>query len=65
MKKGTQVKLTETSLYFKEDDRHNPKEQTGEIVEYLSKYRIIVKWWCDITKMHFTNSYSEKDLEVV
>jgi len=65
MRKGTQVKLSETSLYYKEDDRHNPKDQTGEVVEYLTKYRIIVKWWCNVIKGHFTNSYELKDLVVV
>jgi hypothetical protein len=59
MIKGTQVKLSETSLYYKEDDRHNPKDTIGVVKEYQSSSRIIVDWG------GFTNSYSQKDLEII
>jgi len=59
MKKGTQVKLSETSLYYKEDDRHNPKNTIGVVKAYESSSRVIVNWG------GFTNSYSKKDLEEI
>jgi hypothetical protein len=59
MKKGTQVKLSETSLYYKEDDRHNPKNTIGVVKTYESSSRIIVDWG------GFTNSYSQKDLQEI
>ena len=59
MKKGTQVKLAETSLYYKEDDRHNPKNTIGVVKTYESSSRIIVDWG------GFTNSYSQKDLQEI
>ncbi len=59
MIKGTQVKLAETSLYYKEDDRHNPKDTIGVVKEYVSSSRVIVDWG------GFTNSYSKRDLELV
>ena len=59
MTKGTKVKLSETSLYYKEEDRHNPKDTIGVVKEYQSSSRIIVDWG------GFTNSYSLKDLQSV
>jgi len=59
MIKGTQVKLSETSQYYKEDDRHNPKDTIGVVKAYESSSRIIVDWG------GFTNSYSQKDLEII
>lgn len=56
MTKGTKVVLSESSLYYKEDDRHNPKDTIG-IIKEISGFRIIVDWG------GFTNSYSKKDLE--
>ena len=59
MTKGTQVKLAETSLYYKEEDRHNPKDTIGTVKTYESSSRVIVDWG------GFTNSYSIKDLELI
>jgi hypothetical protein len=59
MKKGTQVKLSETSLYYKEEDRHNPKNTIGVVKAYESSSRVIVDWG------GFTNSYSVRDLELI
>lgn len=59
MTKGTQVKLSEISQYYKEDDRHNPKDTIGVIKTYESSSRVIVDWG------GFTNSYSMRDLELI
>lgn len=59
MKNGTQVKLSETSIYYKEDDRHNPKDTIGVIKNYKSSSYIVVDWG------GFTNSYSQKDLQKI
>ena len=59
MTKGTQVKLAETSQYYKEDDRHNPKDTIGVVKAYESSSRVIVDWG------GFTNSYSVRDLEMI
>lgn len=55
MRNGTQVKLSETSPYYREEDRHNPKDTIG-VVKNMSNGKIIVDWG------GFTNSYSKNDL---
>ena len=65
MEKGTEVKLAETSYYYKLDDRHNPKDQIGVIDSIKPNNEIWVKWWCYITKGYITNTYTKSDLVVV
>jgi len=65
MEVGTKVRLRETSIFVQLEDRHNPKDKEGTVVEIGNESKdkrrtqelpIVVDWG------GFTNSYRYLDL---